>query len=211
MKIPWMKLRTTAISGLVLIPLATMAQTPQDRIDAAFARAEAAAIPVSLLQTKLDEGKAKGIPMDRLAEAVDARLANLEKARTAMTQSTRSSDVNAAELSVGADAIGEGVSAAVLAQITASTGHDRRAVAIAALTQLMAEGIGVQDALNRVQEALDRGPGGLGGLTSQAGSHMPEGVGAPSATAGTSAPTSIPTPGQVTPPTPPQRRGRGGF
>jgi hypothetical protein len=200
--------------GLILLPAFAVAQTPEERVDAALTRAESAGIPQSLLQSKIDEGKAKGIPMDRIAAAVEARLKGLEQARAAMTR--ESNDVNAAELSVGADAIGAGVSAAVLAEIAASTGHDRRAVAIAALTQLVAQGIVSEAALTRVQDALARGPQALANLASQsgvAGTHVPEAPGAPSTSGGgtSAAPTSVPTPGQAAPPSPPQRGGRGGF
>jgi hypothetical protein len=210
MKINLMKIGMAVMIGLTLLPTVAVAQTPEEQVAAALTRAESAGIPVSLLQSKIDEGKAKGIPMDRIAAAIDARLKGLEQARAAMTKS--SSDVNAAELSVGADAIGAGVSAAVLAEIAASTGHDKRAVAIAALTQLVQQGIVSEAALTRVQDALARGPQALANLASQSGGHASPNAGAPAGAGGTSAaPTSVPTPGQATPPTPPQRGGRGGL
>lgn len=203
--------------GLILLPAAGLAQTPEERIDAALTSAEAAGIPITLLQSKIDEGKAKGIPMDRIAAAIDTRLAGLQKARAAMTKGA--SDVNAAELSVGADAIGAGVSEAVLEKIAATTGRDRRAVAVAALTQLVGQGIASEAALLRVQDALARGPQALANLAAQSGfgkSHAPDGVGAGaggtssgSAKRGAGAvggpPTSVPGPGQT-----PQRGGPSG-
>ena len=43
-------------------------------------------IPVSLLQSKIAEGRAKGIPMDRIATAVESRLRNLEHAKIALSR-----------------------------------------------------------------------------------------------------------------------------
>lgn len=213
MKVQLMKIGMAIMVGM--LPVVALAQSPEERVDEALTRAEAAGIPVSILQSKIDEGNAKGIPMDRIAAAVEARLKGLEQARAAMTKG--SGDVNAAELSIGADAIGAGVSAAFLEKIAATTGHDRRAVALAALTQLVSQGIEPEQALLRVQDALARGPQALANLASQsgvAGSHVPENAGGPSrggvsprGVAGP--PTSVPTPGQTTVPTRPQRGGRG--
>ena len=115
---------------------AAMAQTAQERIDAATAHAREAGIPVTLLESKVAEGKAKGIPMDRIAAAVERREAAIEKASQALRGRP---DVGAADLSVGADAIETGVSAAVLKAIADSAPRDRRVVAIAALTELGTE------------------------------------------------------------------------
>lgn len=208
MKTDLVKLGMAALLGLILLPVTVMAQTPEERIDTALDRAEAAGIPVSLLESKIAEGKAKGIPMDRIAAAVDTRLAGLEKARAAMSRGAI--DVNAAELSVGADAIGAGVSEAVLGKIAATAGKERRAVAVAALTQLVQQGIAPDSALLRVQDALAHGPQALANLAAQSGfgtSHAPEGAGAGaggarsgSATRGAGAaggpPKSVPAPGQ---------------
>lgn len=218
MKMQLMKIGITALLGLMLLPAAAVAQTSEERVDAALTRAETAGIPVSILQSKIDEGKAKGVSMDRIAAAVEARLRGLEQARTALARG--SNDLTAAELSVGADAVGAGVSAAVLETIAASTGHDRRAVAIAALTQLVGQGIASESALLRVQDALARGPQALANLASQSGvarGRVPENAGTPSTNSSSRGasglggpPTSVPTPGKATPPTPPQRgRGQG--
>ncbi len=42
-------------------------QPPQDRINTALARARQVGIPVALLESKMAEGKAKGIPLERIA------------------------------------------------------------------------------------------------------------------------------------------------
>jgi hypothetical protein len=202
------------IAALVILPVAAMAQTPEERIDTAMSHAEDAGIPVSLLESKVAEGRAKGIPMDRIATAVESRLRGLEQARAAMKRGAN--DVDAAQLSVGADAIGAGVSEAVLEKITASTGRDQRAVAVAALTQLVSQGIAPEAALLRVQDAVARGAQALANLAAQsrAGS---QGAGSrgvnPSAgsTPRTSGPpASVPAPGQHSQPPVPPRSGPAG-
>src|SRR4030095_12330423 len=89
------------------------AQTPEARIGVALTRAQEVGIPISLLESKRAEGKAKGVPMDRIAAAVEVRLQYLERARNAMSRGT--TDLDAALLSVGADALSVGVSETALA------------------------------------------------------------------------------------------------
>ena len=188
---------------------AAMAQTTQERIDAATAHAREAGIPVTLLESKVAEGKAKGIPMDRIAAAVERREASLEKASQALRGRP---DVGAADLSVGADAIETGVSAAVLKAIADSAPRDRRVVAIAALTELVREGNVPEAALDRVKDALKRGPDALANLPAQAAAGQGRSGGQPS-TPGSDAgqgrggaqgpPSSVPAPGTSTEPTKP--------
>ena len=188
---------------------AAMAQTTQERIDAATAHAREAGIPVTLLESKVAEGKAKGIPMDRIATAVERREASLEKASQALRGRP---DVGAADLSVGADAIETGVSAAVLKAIADSAPRDRRVVAIAALTELVREGHVPEAALDRVKDALKRGPDALANLPAQAAAGQGRSSGQPS-TPGSDAgqgrggaqgpPSSVPAPGTSTEPTKP--------
>jgi microcompartment protein CcmK/EutM len=171
-KIQW----TAALVVLALLPAAVIAQSPQQRLDAAVTRAQETGIPVSLLQSKIAEGRAKNIPMDRIASAVENRLRNLERAKTAMNRGA--GDVDGAQLSVGADAIGAGVSEAVLTQIATSAGHEQRAVAVAALTQLVLHGTAPDAALLQVKDALAHGPQALANLAAQAGAAgRPSGVG----------------------------------
>ncbi|HEX6308653.1 MAG TPA: hypothetical protein VFZ69_10725 [Longimicrobiales bacterium] len=168
-------------AALLALPVGAMAQTPQERLDAVRARALAAGIPLSLIEAKIAEGRAKGVSPDRLAAAIERREATLEKAWSAMG---RSEDVQPAELSVAGDAIGAGVSEAVLAKLAEVSAGDRRAVAIAALTQLVAAGHASQEALDRVTEALARGGDALANLPAQAAEAAarrgpPAGVGRP--------------------------------
>src|SRR5215510_1453006 len=127
-----------ALVVLAIVSVPAVAQTPQERIDAAMTRSQQAGIPLSLLESKIAEGRAKGVAMDRIAAAVESRLRNLEQAKVVMARVAN--DVDGAQLSVGADAIGSGISDAVLEKITASAGRDRRAVAVAVLTQLVLHG-----------------------------------------------------------------------
>jgi len=93
--------------------------------------------------------------------AVERREVAIEKASQALRGRP---DVGAADLSVGADAIETGVSAAVLKAIADSAPRDRRVVAIAALTELVREGHVPEAALDRVKDALKRGPDALANL-----------------------------------------------
>jgi hypothetical protein len=150
---------------MALLPSLALAQTPDERIEAARQRAMSAGLPVALLESKVAEGRAKGVAMDRIAAAVEAREAALLRSREAMRVR---SDVSPAELGLGAEALQSGVSAAVLTAITERAPGEHRAVAIAALTQLVLLGNVSEDALARVTAALARGPEALLNLPAQA-------------------------------------------
>lgn len=185
-----MKIRMMALmTGLLLFPAAGWAQAPQERIDAALIQAQESGIPVALLESKIAEGRAKGVSMDRIAMAVEQRLQGLTRARDAMARGA--DDLDAAQISVGADALGTGVSEAVLEEISTTTPQERRTVAVAALTHLVGQGIVPEQALTQVTEALARGPGGLSTIPGfagpPAGLPVPERVGPPG---------SVPPPGK---------------
>jgi hypothetical protein len=207
----------SALIGAALLTVvvradAAMAQTAQDRIDAASAHAREAGIPATLLESKVAEGKAKGIPMDRIAAAVERREAALEKASQALRGRP---DIGAADLAVGADAIETGVSAVVLKAIADSAPRDRRVVAIAALTELVREGNVPEAALDRVKDALKRGPDALANLPAEAAGGQGQGQGhsgdQPNAQGSNGQgrggahgpPSSVPAPGTSTEPTKP--------
>jgi hypothetical protein len=176
-------------------PLGAQTQPPQDRLTTALDRAREVGIPVTLLESKIAEGKAKGVSMDRIAAAVERREAALEKAREALHDQA---DVNES-LSVGADAIETGVSEAVLKTIAQTAPRDRRNVAIAALTELVHQGRGSEAALERVREALRRGPDALANLPAEAASHRggsgPSERGDDSRGGDSTAPAAVPAPG----------------
>lgn len=174
-------------AALLLSPLATRAQTSttaaagaqaaastpaaQARVDAALQTALEAGIPVALLERKIAEGKAKGVPMERIAAAVEARTQALLRAREAMARA-QIRNATEGDLSVGADAVQAGVSDAALAEIGRSAPTERRAVAIAVLTDLVTLGHAPERALLRVQTALRRGPEALVNLRAEAASQV---------------------------------------
>jgi hypothetical protein len=166
------------------------AQTPEDRIAAALATAGEMRIPVELLQDIVVEGQAKGAALDRIADAVARRLAALERASEALGGQ---SGVGAADLAAVADAHESGISDTVLEAVFDNAPRERRAVAIAALTQLVADGHVPAEALDRVIAALARGNDALLSLPGQAAG---SGAGAP---AGIPAgpPAGVPAPGGV--------------
>ena len=165
-------------AALICAPAALLAQdstasasTGADaRIDAALETAVNAGIPVSLLERKVAEGKAKGVPMDRIAAAVEQRLDGLMQARDAMTKAGLSSTTEG-ELSVAADAVQAGVSQSALVAISQRAPGDSRAVAIAVLTDLVALGHASDQALVRVEGALKRGPEALANLSAESAGH----------------------------------------
>lgn len=165
--------------ALAALPAPAHAQDPQQRIEAARRRAEGAGIPVSLLDGKVAEGRAKGVPMERIAAAVERRLVTLSQAREAMVGAPRTAPVTAADLSVGADAIEAGVTPQVLGQLTTAAPAAQRAVAISILTQLVSNGLSSERALERVRAALARGPEALRRLPGEAASERGRGGGPP--------------------------------
>jgi hypothetical protein len=174
-------------AALICAPAALLAQDStasapsgaDARIDAALESAVNAGIPVSLLERKVAEGKAKGVPMERIATAVQKRLDGLMQARDAMTKAGLASTTEG-ELSVAADAVQAGVSQSALVAISQRAPGDSRAVAIAVLTDLVALGHASDQALVRVEGALDRGPEALANLSAESAGqgHAEAGVGA---------------------------------
>jgi hypothetical protein len=195
-----------ALAMLAMLPTALQAQNADERIAAAMQNAQNAGIPVSLLDSKVQEGKAKGIPMDRIATAVERRAEALAQAQAVMASG--GDDLTEADLVAGADALGANISAKVLETISETAPRERRAVAITALTELVLLEYVPEEALQMVIEALQRGPDALASLPGQAAEAAerrgppagvggaPAGVGAPAATP-TGAPGAVPTPGQL--------------
>ncbi|HYH79289.1 MAG TPA: hypothetical protein VEX86_05820 [Longimicrobium sp.] len=165
--------RVILTAVLLLSPLSWAAAqgNPARRIEAARQRAAQAGIPVALLDGKVAEGRAKSIPEERIAAAVERRLASLERARAAMTAGTRPPAVTAADLTVAADALDAGVDPAVVGRVAQSAAADRRAVAIAVLTELVKQGLSSEQALARVTAALANGPEALRQLPGEARSN----------------------------------------
>jgi hypothetical protein len=158
------------VLGLALAPTALGAQqgSPAARIDAALETATRAGIPVSLLESKVQEGRAKGVAEARIAAAVEARLDALVRASTALSRA-QARGLGAAELSVAADALQAGVSEASMVEVMTEVPADRRAVATAVLTELVELGMASDVALVRVREAAGRGGEALLNLRGQSG------------------------------------------
>ena len=174
-------MRTTTLYLTALLAAAPAVLSAQDstssaRVNATLDAALEAGIPVSLLERKVAEGRAKGVPMDRIAIAVEKRLEALTAARGALVDAGLASTTEG-ELSVAADAVQAGVSATALATIGSTAPQERRAVAIAVLAELVAAGQASSQALARVQEALTNGPEALANLRAGAGAAGGAGAG----------------------------------
>lgn len=153
---------------LAVAPAALGAQqaAPAARIDAALDAATRAQIPVSLLESKVQEGHAKGIPEARIAAAVEARLNALVRAQSVLARAD-ARGIGAAELSVAADALQAGVSESSMADVMTRVPNERRTVAAAVLTELVELGLASDVAIARVHEAIARGGEALVNLPSQ--------------------------------------------
>ena len=154
-------------AALALMPAALAAQqgNAAARNEASVRAAARAHIPAALLESKINEGRAKGVAEERIAAAVEARLEALMNAFSVIARS--SSDamlVTAGELAVAADALQAGVSQEVLLRIQADTPRERRVVATAVLASLVQLGAGSEQALAQVRAAARRGPEGLAEL-----------------------------------------------
>lgn len=162
--------RTTilAVALLTLAPLSLegQAQRAGERIDAARARAAQAGIPVELLESRISEGRAKGVSEERIAAAVERRAAGLAKSQEAISRSGRQVGVDG--LSAGADAAEAGVDADALRAVIQAARAGEEPIALAVLGELVRQGQPVGNALERVTQALARRDGSLATLPEQA-------------------------------------------
>jgi hypothetical protein len=169
-------MRTVALlmTALALAPVGAAAQQGSDgqvRVQAVMDAAAKAQIPLSLLQSKINEGRAKGISMDRIATALEARLKGLEQAQAVLSRAGVSSP-SEGDLAVTADALEVGVSEAALVQIQNSAHGERRMVATAVLSALVQLGHASDEALSRVQAAMEKGPNAMANLRAQTASEL---------------------------------------
>jgi hypothetical protein len=155
--------------ALAVVPAAVGAQqaAPATRIETALTTATRVGIPTSLLESKVQEGRAKGIPEARIAAAVEARLDALVRARTALSRA-QATGIGAAELSVAADALQAGVAETSMVDVMTRVAAPRRAVAAAVLTELVELGVASDVALSRVHAAIAQGGEALVNLPAQA-------------------------------------------
>ncbi len=170
------------VAALLFVAPAVHAQTDaqgkanaQARIEAALNTATDAGIPVELLQSKVSEGRAKGVSEARIAAAVEARLKGLQRAAEVMQQ-TQVRKTTAADLAVTADALEAGVSENAVIKLSNSAPAERRAVAIATLTGLVQLGHASDRALARVS-AVVRSNAELARLNADVASQLQAGVG----------------------------------
>ena len=123
------------------------------RVNAAFDAAQAAGIPIDLLMNKLREGQAKNVPMARIADAVEARLAALIKAKELLRRA-EIEEASAGDLSVTADAVQVRVEEETIVRLLRVAPAERRTVATAILAQLVQLGYDSERAYGRVTAAL---------------------------------------------------------
>jgi hypothetical protein len=147
------------------------AATPQARIQATLETALEAGIPRELLESKIEEGQAKGVAMERIAAAVEARLQGLLKAQEAFSRAGVEA-VTGGELLVASEALNAGVSESALAAVALEAPRERRAVATAVLTDLVRLGYASGEAMARLDAALARGPEALVNLRAEAAASL---------------------------------------
>jgi hypothetical protein len=178
--------------AMLLLPAGLHGQSADAgrRIQDAIDQAQRAGVPASLLESRVAEGQAKRIPMDRIAAAVERRAASLIRAQDVMARSV--SGVTTSDLSAAADAMEAGIEAGSVAQIAQAAAGDDRAVALAVLTYLHGQqGIPVAQAMGQVQTALQRGPEALRNLPAQAAAARGRGVGQRGPPAGAGPPAGV--------------------
>jgi hypothetical protein len=163
------------ITAVALLPAGLLAQDrgmgAERRVQAVMDAAARAELPLSLLQSKIDEGRAKGVSLERIATALEARLEGLLRAQAVLA----GGEVHApsvGDIAVTADALEAGVSEVALLQIQSTSPGDRRVVATAVLAALVQLGHVPEHALAQVRTALSRGPGALANLRSETARQM---------------------------------------
>ena len=159
--------RAIGVFGAVLVmaPAALVAQTPEQRIERALQRAAPAGVPVELIESKVIEGRAKGVAPAIIADAVERRLEVLQRVQSSIGARHQ---LTAPELGVAADAVQSGVNDAVLNALAQTAPRERRLVAISTLQELVKIGLTSEEALQRVTQALQRRPEALMNLPAQA-------------------------------------------
>lgn len=150
---------------------AAQQQQAQARVQATLQAAVEAGVPVRLLEMKMAEGKAKGVPMARIAAAMEQRLENLMRAQDVMRRGNLTQTTEG-ELSLAADALQAGVSERALVEITRRSPQERRAVAVAVLSDLVALGHASENALARVTAAMQKGNRELVNLQARTSSEL---------------------------------------
>jgi hypothetical protein len=207
-------MRTLFLAAAVLAATPLQAQLPAsaaERIEAARTRVEQAGIPVELIENRIAEGRAKGAPEERVAQAAERRAEALARAQEAMSRSGRT--LSGAEIAAGGDAVEAGVDAAALRAVIEAARAGEGPVALAVLAELTRQGMPVERAVEAVTRAMAEGRG-VAHLPEQAlaarerrgppeGAGPPAGAGGPPAGVGgvpggvpAGPPAGVPAPGQ---------------
>lgn len=157
---------TVALLAMLAMPAALAAQgggggaeasaqaraEAQARIAAALDAAASANVPRALIESKIAEGRAKQVPEDRIATAVEARLEALVRASEAL-QRAEVQAASEADLTVAADAMEAGITQSLLVRVARGADASRRVVAIAVLADLVRLGHDPERATLRVGAA----------------------------------------------------------
>lgn len=117
-------------------------------------RAAELGLPEQALADKALEGAAKGVPGDRLTEALERRLDGLRTAADALP-----ADAGPASVRAGADALSQGLGSPDLRRIGEVASEAERPAALVVLGELARLGIPVDQALQTVSDELERGEG----------------------------------------------------
>jgi hypothetical protein len=125
----------------------------QSRIETSIEHAMTVGIPVSLLESKIAEGKAKGVSMTRIAAAVEHRLEVLTRAQAAL--SAHGEAVATAELAAAANAMEAGANKDNVREVRESAAPEQRPAALTLLAELIADGRLPAQAVAGVQTAID--------------------------------------------------------
>jgi hypothetical protein len=125
----------------------------QARIDAVLSAAPPKSEILAQLKSKLAEGQANQVPPDRIATALEVRLASLVRASTTMQQAGIENR-SAAELLIAGDAMQAGVKDSAVVQVYRNAAPGRRVVAMAVLTDLVRLGVSSDVAFDRVNATL---------------------------------------------------------
>lgn len=163
-----MKARIIALLVLALgIPGALDAQSPEARIEAARDRVAQVGIEPGLLDLRVAEGRAKGVPLGVIADVIERRADALVTAGEALRPITPT--LRQADLAAGADAVEAGIPAGAIQQVAREARAEDRSVAISVLTYLSSEAsLPLEVAIRNVSDAIRRGPDALRELPAQA-------------------------------------------
>jgi hypothetical protein len=117
-----------------------------------IASAATQGVPGEPLASKALEGQSKGASGDRILLAVRNLATDLTAARRALGPTASSSEIVA-----GAGALRAGASSEVLSRLKAARGRNSVLLPLATLTDLVARGVSVNDAVQTVLALADRG------------------------------------------------------